>query len=98
MDHVKRKGEFLRVTVSGIHYRHNLVISARLECPSVFDENIRIRNQFSLRTICNGSEIRYEDSRPINLLEDSFEYWRIARDAFGVFVQTETIPQRLLDL
>src|ERR1039458_6546767 len=98
MGHVKRKWEFLRVAVSGIHHRDNLMVSAGLERPSVFDENIRIRNQFSLRTVCNGSEIRYEDSRLIDLLEDGLEYWRIARNSLGIFVQTEAVSQRFLYL
>jgi hypothetical protein len=98
MGHVKRKWEFLRVAVSGIHHWHNLMVSAGLERPSVFNENIRIRNQLALRSISNGSEIWYEDSRLIDLPEDGLEDWWIAWDSLGVFVQTQAIPQRFLDL
>src|SRR6266481_4115663 len=98
MSHVERKRVCFGVAMSDIHDRYNLVISARLERPAIFDEDVRIRDQFSIRSIRNSSEVRHEDSRPINLLEDRVENRWIAWDSLSILVQLKPLTQRFHNL
>src|SRR5208282_1149752 len=98
MSHVERKRVCFGVSMSDIHDRYNLVISSRLERPAIFDEDIRIRDQFSIRSIRNGSKVRHEDSRPINLLEDSVENRWIAWNSLSILVQLKPLTQRFHNL
>ena len=86
MGHVEGEWKFSRVAMSGIHHRHNLMVAARLQRPSIFNKDIWVRNQFSGSSFGDCRKIRNEDRRPIDFLKNCLEYGRVARNAFRVFV------------